>query len=406
MLTLNYEFKLKPTKEQILIIENILTACRKVWNYALRERKDWVNSRKCKVNACSLEHEYIIKADEPFPDYHIQAKRLTEAKKTNPELKAVNAQVLQQVLRTLDRAWADMQSRNFGFPRFKKHFRIKSFVFPQLKGEVFKGNQVKLPQLGWIRFHQSRPIPEGFAVKQARVIRRATGYFVMLCLQLDVNVPAVPFQGHSIGVDIGLESFLATSDGELVARPKFFDSLHRKMELLQRRLKHKKLGSNNRRKLNAKIAKLHQKLSSTRKDFHFKTAHYLCDQAGAIFVEDIDFRAWAKGIFCKHTLDASFGQFFTLLNYIAWKRGVFFAKIDKNYTSQTCPECNALTGKKDLSQRVHSCPECGYTTNRDVAAAQVIRNRGIAAVGQPVVENAYGLVLTGVSSNTNLVEWG
>ncbi|TVP56538.1 MAG: transposase, partial [Nodularia sp. (in: Bacteria)] len=135
MFTLTYEYKLKPTKQQIEDIEHILHVCRRVWNYALRERKDWVNSRKCKVNACSLEYEYIIKADEPFPDYHIQAKRLTEAKKNNPELKSVNAQVLQQVLRTLDRAWDDMKSRNFGFPRFKTHFRMKSFVFPQLKGE-------------------------------------------------------------------------------------------------------------------------------------------------------------------------------------------------------------------------------------------------------------------------------
>jgi putative transposase len=80
------------------------------------------------VNACSVEYEYIIKADESFPSYHVQSKRLTEAKKHNPELKSVNAQVLQQVLRTLDRAWDDMKSRGFGFPRFKKHFRMKSFV--------------------------------------------------------------------------------------------------------------------------------------------------------------------------------------------------------------------------------------------------------------------------------------
>lgn len=116
MLTLTYEYKLKPTKQQISDIKNILTVCRKVGNYAWRQRKDWVNSRKCRVNVCSLEYEYIIKADEPFPNYHVQAKRLTEAKKNHPELKSVNAQVLQQVIRTLDRAWDDMKTRNLGFP--------------------------------------------------------------------------------------------------------------------------------------------------------------------------------------------------------------------------------------------------------------------------------------------------
>ncbi|MEA5567204.1 transposase [Anabaena sp. UHCC 0399] len=388
MLTLTYEYKLKPTKQQIEDIENILTVCRKVWNYALRERKDWVNSRKCKVNACSLECEYIIKADEPFPNYHVQAKRLTEAKKNNPELKSVNAQVLQQVLRTLDRAWDDMKARNFGFPRFKKHFRMKSFVFPQLKGEVLKANQLKLPQIGWVNFHQSRPIPVGFVVKQARVVRRASGYFVMLSLQADVDVPDISFHGHPIGIDIGLESFLATSEGTLIARPKFFKSLQRQLELLQRRLRNKRLGSNNRKKLNVKIARLHQKISDTRKDFHFKTAHKICDQGDSIFVEDIDFRTWAKGMLGKHTLDAGFGQFFTILSYVSWKRGKYFGKVNKDRTSQTCPCCNAHTGKKTLDVRIHSCPECGYTTNRDVAASQVIRNRGVNAVGQTVLENA------------------
>lgn len=384
MLTLTYEYKLKPTKQQIDDIENILTVCRKVWNYALRERKNWVNSRKCKVNACSLEYEYIIKADEPFPNYHVQAKRLTEAKKHNPELKSVNAQVLQQVLRTVDRTWDDMKSRNFGFPRFKKHFRMKSFVFPQLKGEIIKANQVKLPQLGWIKFHQSRPIPDGFVVKQARVVRRASGYFVMLSLQLDINVPDISFHGHPIGIDVGLDSFLATSEGTVIARPKFFKSLQRKLELLQRRLRNKKLGSNNRKKLNLKIARLHQKISDTRKDFHFKTAHGICNQGDSIFVEDINFKTWAKGMLCKHTLDAGFGQFFTILSYVAGKRGKFFGKVNKDGTSQTCPNCDAHTGKKTLLVRIHSCPECGYTTNRDVAAAQVIRNRGVNAVGQTV----------------------
>ena len=384
MLTLTYEYKLIPTQQQINEIENILTVCHKVWNFALRERKDWVNSRKCRVDACSIEREYIIPVDVPFPNYHIQAKNLTEAKKVIPELALVNAQVLQQVLRTLDRAWDDIWKRGFGFPRFKKHFRMRSFVFPQLKGEILRANRVKLPQLDWVKFRISRPIPDGFKVKQARVVRRASGYFVMLSLQLDVNIPEVPFNGHPLGVDIGLESFLATSDSELVARPKFFNSLHRKLELLQRRLKHKKLGSNNRRKLNSKIARQHLQISDTRKDFHWKLAHHLCDRAGAIFVEDIDFRAWAEGVFGKHTLDASFGQFFNILSYVCWKRGVFFAKVSKDYTSQICPECGALTGKKELSVREHGCLECGYKTHRDVAAAQVIRNRGILAVGQPV----------------------
>lgn len=399
MLTLTYEYKAAPTDEQIQLIEHTLTVCRKVWNFALRERKDWLNSRRCQVNACSIISEYIIPADAAYPNYYEQAKSLTLAKTEHPELKTVNAQVLQQVLRKLETAFVDMQRKGMGFPRFKNRYRMRSFVYPQLgKGEILKGNQIKLPQLGWMEYVRSRDIPDGFKVKQARIVRKASGYFLMLTLECDVNVPDPVASGHPRGIDLGLDKFAATSDGELIERPRFLDTLHRKLKLLQRRLKNKQKGSNNRHKLNRKIARLHQRIADTRKDWHFKLAHQLCDEAGMIFLEDIDFRTWAKGMLGKHTLDAGFGQFVSILQWVCWKRGIYFAKVDKDYTSQVCPQCDTHTGKKDLSDRLHACHNCGYTTHRDVAAAQVIRNRGINALGRSVEENACGDGLTGTGN--------
>ena len=69
---------------------------------------------------------------------------------------------------------------------------------------------------------------------------------------------------------------------------------------------------------------------------------------------------------------------------VTWKRGKYYHKVDKDYTSQTCPNCGCHTGKKNLSERLHICPECGYTENRDVAAANVIKMRGLKAVGHTV----------------------
>lgn len=396
MLTLTYEFKLIPDSQQIELIEHTLSVCRSVWNFALRERKDWLASRKSPVNACSIRQEYIIPAETAYPNYRNQSKALTEAKKTNEMLQSVNAQVLQQVLRTLDRAFADMRSKKLGFPRFKNKYRMRSYVYPQMLKDCVKGSQIKLPQLGWIKLKRSREIPDGFAIKQARIVRKASGYFVMLSMQLNVNVPDVPFHGHSIGIDLGLDKFLATSDGELVERPRFLNRLHRKLSLLQRRLRNKQKGSNNRHKLNQRIARLHQQISDIRKDWQFKLAHHLCDRAQSIFIEDIDFRSWAKGMLSKHCLDAAFGQFVTILKWVAWKRDVFVAEVDKNYTSQICPNCGSHTGKKNLDTREHNCPKCGYRTHRDVAAAQVIRNRGSEnALGHGVLENACGDGLTG-----------
>ena len=99
MITLTYEYKLKPTKQQSEQIDHVLEVCRRVWNYALRERKDWIAARKCPVNACSLRSEYIIQADALYPSFKVQCQRLTEAKRLNADLASVNAQALQQVLR-------------------------------------------------------------------------------------------------------------------------------------------------------------------------------------------------------------------------------------------------------------------------------------------------------------------
>lgn len=402
MLTCNYQFKLKPTIRQIVDIENYFTACRKVWNYALAERKDWSNSRKSDTNKCSLEKEYIIPVDAPYPSYRLQAASLTEARKVCPDLKDINAQVLQQVLRQLDRAFVEMKSLNKGFPRFKNKYRMRSFVFPQFKTNPITDNYIKLPKIGLVKMKISRPIPEGFVLKQVRVIRKASGYFVNLCFQADVSVPDPFPSGNPLGIDIGLDYFAATSNNELIKRPRFFNKLHRKLKLLQRRLKNKHKGSNNRHKLNLKIARLHQTISDTRKDFHYKLAHRLCDGNGMIFVEDIDFQSWSKNMLCKHNLDASFGQFFEILSHVCWKRDVYFAKVDKNYTSQICPNCGVHTGKKKLSERIHTCPECNFSCNRDFAASLVIKNRGLNAVGQPVLENAYGDGLSRVKNNISL----
>ena len=248
----------------------------------------------------------------------------------------------------------------------------------------------------------TRAIPDGFDLKQARIVKRASGYYVMLSLQCNVQVPSVMPHGHPVGIDLGLNAFAATSDGELIARPGFFVDAQRKLKLLQRRLKHKKKGSSNWRKLNQKIARLHEHISCARKDWHFKTAHHLCNNAGMIFAEDLNLKAMSRGMLCKHTLDAAFGQFLSVLQWVSWKRDIYFAKVNCNGTSQMCPICDADT-RKSLSVRVHSCSCCGYSTDRDVAASQVVKKRGLVTItadGQSVFQNVCGEVLPGTEMST------
>ena len=118
--SLTYEFKLKPTANQVSLFDNWLEQCRRVYNYALAERKDWYKSRSCQINACSLHSEYIIPVDTPRPTYSGQCKSLTAAKANIPDLNSVQLQVLQQTLKRLEQAFVGMWERSHGFPRFKK----------------------------------------------------------------------------------------------------------------------------------------------------------------------------------------------------------------------------------------------------------------------------------------------
>jgi putative transposase len=377
MLNLTYNYRIYPGLDQKAQMLDWLEQCRRVYNYALAERKDWIGSRKCPVNACSIKQEYIISADAPYPDYYKQQNALTEAKKAIPELKAVHSQVLQDALKRLDKSFKFVQERGFGFPRFKQFGQYRSFVFPQFKSNPINGFEIELPKIGAMPINLHRPIPEGFALKRVRVVFKPSGWYAQLILQADLSVPEIMPHGEPIGIDLGLEKFLAGSTGELVERPRFFVDWQSKLRWLQRKLRNKKKGSANYRKIQAKIRQLHEHIYSVRREFHFLTAHQLCDHAGMIFAEDLNLKMTSREILAKHCLDAAWGSFLEILRWVGWKRGVYFAKVDPNGTSQTCPQCGAHTGKKELGERVHRCDECGYTTDRDVAAAQVVMQRGL-----------------------------
>lgn len=253
MINLTFAYKIKPNNNQRQEIDKTLDVCRSVFNFALKERKDWYNSRKSPINSCSIRQEYIIPADALYPSYNNQAKNLTQAKKNNERLKSVHSQVLQQTLKQLDRAFSDMKSKGFGFPRFKKEMR--SFLFPSLPKDCLGDNRIKLPKLGWVKIKQSRAYPTGFKPKQARIVKKASGYYVMIAFQSEEIIPEHPVGKRSLGIDAGIESFVATSRGELIKAPKFLRDNLRKLKLLQRRLRNKKKGSNAWLKIQKKVAR-------------------------------------------------------------------------------------------------------------------------------------------------------
>jgi putative transposase len=372
---LNYVYRIYPDSNQTDLLNEWLETCRISYNYALRELKDWIASRKCPMDRCNLDSEYIMAADYPFPSYHQQQNNLPKAKKDFPRLASVSSQVLQTNIRRLHDAWDFFQKRGYGFPRFKKYGQMKSILFPQFKSNPLTGWQIQLPKLGKVPINLHRPIPEGFVIKQVRVVKKAVGWFAHTAIESDISIRRPLPHGHAIGVDVGLLSYIATSDGYTPKRPRFFSTAYSRLKVLQKRLSRKIKRGKNYEKARIQVAKQHNHIDFKRKDYQFKLAHKLCDMASTIFVEDCDFRIMAKGMLGKHTIDASFAQMRSILEYVAQKRDVFVGRVDHRGTSQTCPNCRTEV-RKDLSVRLHECTECGYVVDRDIASAQEICNRG------------------------------
>lgn len=101
-------------------------------------------------------------------------------------------------------------------------------LFPQFKANPITGWQLQLPKLGRVEINLHRPIPDGFVVKQVRVVKKAVGWFAVITLYSDLEIPAPSPHGHAIGVDVGLLSYLATSDCFVEPGRKFFKTEHRR----------------------------------------------------------------------------------------------------------------------------------------------------------------------------------
>ena len=132
----------------------------------------------------------------------------------------------------------DCNDKKSGKPRFKGKNRYRTMAFPSTPKEPVSGNRIKFPKLGEIKFIQHRPLPEGFKVKRALITKKADGWYITLTLE-DKSVPNFPTVAieptldNSLGIDSGLECFVACSDGSAKEPPKFYCHAEEKLTKLQ-----------------------------------------------------------------------------------------------------------------------------------------------------------------------------
>ena len=357
-----FRYRLRPTKAQEATLLEQLRLCRNLYNAALQERRDAY--RKAGVSLTAYD----------------QMKYLSEIKEALPEYKGVYSQVLQEVLKRLEKAFKAFFRRvkagqTPGYPRFKGAGWYDSICYPQ-SGFSVAGDVAYFSKIGNIRLRLSRPL-EG-KLKTATITRDCGEWYVSYVCEVE-STP-LPATGNQVGVDVGTTYFCITSDGEFVENPRHFQRSMKALRVKQRSLSRKKRGSNRRKKAKAAVAKLHRKVARQRLDFHHKTAAKLIRENDLVAHEDLNVSGMGKGNLARSIHDVGWGQFFSLLSQKAEWAARTVVAVAPRYTSQACSQCGHTCKANRVSQSRFVCQSCGHTANADLNAALNILARAVPSV--------------------------
>lgn len=381
---ISYQYRLKPTTEQELLMLRWLDMLRHQYNWLLAERFNWYEQNRSSVDRCSIFAEHLPELKER-PDYYNQKRSLVELKQSRPWYQEINSQVLQDMVKRVDLSFqrylkGDSNGKRSGRPRFKGVNRYRSFTYPQVKNSDVVNGSIRLSKIGWVKFVQHRSIPDGFNVKTANISRKADGWYVSLSLE-DKSVPSQPKQPilplNTIGIDMGLKSFLVTNTGRSVDIPQYYRKGEKRLGKLNRDLSRTQKGSKRRAKAISRLSKHHQKVARQRKQFHYETAKMFSGLNVAH--EKLNIKGLAKTRLSKSVYDAGWGQFLKILKVKAESAGLSVIPVNPKNTTQSCSNCGKIV-PKTLSERIHKC-DCGCILDRDHNAAINIKN---LAVGLPV----------------------
>ena len=381
---LTYQYRLKPTPEQASTMKSWGELLRRHWNYALGQRLDWLCRTRCQIDRCSVVSEPIGDIPEKV-HYYSQSSDLRQTKELFPDYKNIYADCQQQNLMRLDKAWKrwlipDKKGKRGGRPRFKKRGNICSFTFPRVNcpkaGAHLTGNILKLSKIGEIEVVLHRPIANGFVIKQATIVNKADGWYVSFSHSDNMVPEPLPVDEvkSAVGIDVGLNKFLATSDGQAVKIPQFYRKAQRGLARQQRRLARMEKGSKNYQQQANKVACLHLHVARERKEFHYQVAHWLCNQYDLIAFEKLNIKGLARTRLAKSILDAAWGSFLNILQAVAVRRGKWAIGDNPRGTSIECSGCNERV-EKTLKDRVHNCPHCRLVIDRDWNSGINILNR-------------------------------
>jgi putative transposase len=371
-----YKFRFYPNKEQEILLRKSLGCCRFLWNFFLDKRqKLWIEKKESMT-------------------YYDMAKELTLLKQ-EPEyswLKEVAVNPLRYSLYSLEETYKRFFKGKCGYPNFKKKsgkntlnidhnaFRIKDgkFYIPKNKKPLN------------IVFH--RQLPKDYEVRNIKITLTPSGKWYISMNIEDPFIQPLPENQNQIGIDLGITTFAATSNGDKIKSPDLKNE-YQKLKKLQRRFSKKQKGSNNREKARLKVAKQYEKITNIRLNFHHQLSRKLVNENQVIVLEDLKVSNMVKNRKLSRAIsEQGWYQFKSFLEYKCNWYGRELIIINQWYpSSKTCSSCGSIQTKMPLNIRKWTCPDCGSVHDRDINAAKNILAVGttVSACGDSVRPKTY-----------------
>ncbi len=363
MLTL--EYKVRGSRTQFAAIDEAIRTVQFIRNTCLRL---WMDARDTTSGTSVIAND-------------LQAHCAVLAQQF-PFAAQLNSQARQQAA---DRAWSAI-SRFYancrakvpgkkGYPRFQHNNRSVEYKVTGWKLEA-DGRHLTFTDgcgIGRLRLVGTRTIeqfPTG-QIKRVRLVRRADGYFVQFCVQVERRFPHTP-TGKRLGIDVGLAVFVTDSEGASTPNPRYLRQSELRLKRLHRRVSRKQKGSQNRQKARQRLARMYLHVSRQREDHASKLAGTLISSCDWIAYEDLQVRNLVKNRhLAKSISDASWARFLWWVAYYARVHGIVAVAVPPQWTSQDCSGCQRRV-RKSLSMRTHRCLHCGLLLDRDHNAARNI----------------------------------
>ncbi len=312
-----------------------------------------------------------------------QSKALPVQKKNNEYLPLVHSQVLQDILRRVNKSFDNFFRRlknheSPGYPRFKSYTRYNSFTYPQTGFEIID-SKLHLSKIGDINIKLHRNMTGN--IKTCTIKRDIDIWYASFSVEINDLLPEKTVIKSAVGIDVGINPIVALSNKDKKEPPKYLLQSEHKLAKEQRKLSRKQKGSHNRNKQRIKVAKIHRRIKQQRADFHHKLSRTLVEKYDLIAFENLNI----KGMIRNHHLsksisDVSWNMLQSFTKYKAEWAGKVVTFVNPKNTSQQCSRCGKII-KKNLNIKTHKCPYCGLVLNRHVNAAINILHRGLIKIG-------------------------